>query len=846
MAQDMRVGIRIDVLSKDAQARLNSFAGVAKQQFEALRTAGMSMAAAGGAITGFFAAATKETFNADKASKKLEIQFDANAEALSEYASVVQQQTRYDDDLVKNAMAIGGTYKGLRGDIIQATNASVNLAEVIDVNVVQAMHMLGKASGGMVAGLRKVGIMVDTNDFAMRGMAAVYDEVAEETKNAAFVIDDASKAYDQAKNAAGDFMEAVGYAIGPMMSAAAKHIKALAEWLQKVAETDAGRTILQIVAALGVFLTVAGATMMVVGQLGISLIGMKIAWAGVATAARAAWVAITGPVGLVVAGITLVIGAVMLLTRRKRELANITRGAAEAAEDEAAAMSGQDIARRVKAINEEIAARKQLIEQAREQAKAAGTGLRGRPGALFGASAEGKAAEAAAKHQQDAIAKLTGEAKGLTDAFADNMDIARITGKAISEGAEQSADAMDAAKEASNAYADSLRSQVAAAEDLAGAQKELQSSVDAQAQSVADAQKRVVDADAGVVDAVKQAVRSVIDAKREEMDARDEAARNAEASARSIRDAEESLTRTLRDANTTRRDMREREGEQIKELARLQNDATNGVAEAQKSANEKLASAEKALADERYRRYKDEQIALYGEPMRKQFEAYEQSKRMAELEAAVDSAKAEGAAAVADAKAKADEKAKELEAQRMKTLEDNANREQDLLISVRNAQEALQDARTRAAEQSAQDQQHILDAEVAYQEAIIAGRKAVLEAIQERADAIQNLADTEKAANERVAQSVRSLRDAQVALAGANRDVAQSYKDISKAQDASAAGNAQAQVRAERDTRGVAVPKPSQPTVTVNVGGNIYGDRELQQKIAQGVQQGIQRAALAG
>lgn len=846
MAQDMNVGIRIDVLSKDAQSRLNSFAGATKQQFESIRAAGMNLAMVGGAITGFFAAATKETFEADKASKKLEIQFGANAKALAEYANVVQQHTRFNDDLVKQAMAIGGTYEGLRDNMVQATNSALNLSEAMNIDVISAMHMLGKASGGMVVGLRRVGIMVDQNDFKMRGMAAVYDEVAKETKNAAFVIDDASKAYDQAKNAAGDFMEAVGYAVGPLIGSAAKQIKSLAEWLQKVAETNSGRAILQIVASLGAFITVAGTIIMIVGQLGISLIGLKLGWASVAGTAKAAWIAMTGPIGVVVAGLALVAGAVMLITRRKRELANITRDAADAAKVEAEAMSGQDIARRVKALNEDIAARKQLLEEARQQAKEAGTGLRGRPGALLGASPEGKAAEAEAKKQQNEIAKLTGQVDGLTDAFADNINIARIAGGAVSDSAKQSEQAIEAAKEASNEYTESLRGQATAADNLASAQKDLQSAVDAQANSVADAQKRVIDADAGVVDAVKQAVRGVIDAKREETEARQEAARNAEDAARSIRDAEEGLTRAIRDADTARRDMRERESEQIKELARLQNDATNGVAEAQKSAADKLASAERALAEERYRRYKDQMIEQYGEPMRKQFEAYEQSKRLADLEAAVDAAKAEGAAAVADAKAKADEKARELEAQRMKTLEDNANREQDLLISVRNAQEALQDARTRASEQAAQDQQRILDAEIAYQDAIVAGRKSILEAIQERADAIRNLAETQKAANERIAQSVRGLRDAQIALAGANRAVEQSYKDLAKAQDTAAAGNAQAQVRSKRDTRGVVVPRESQPIVTVNIGGNVYGDKELQDKIAQGVQQGMQRAALAG
>ena len=870
MAQDMRVGVNIDVLAKDAKAQLQSFAGFSKQQFESVRNAGMQLAAAGAAVTGFFAAATKASMVQEKAERKVELQFGKNAAALKAYAAEVQQQTRYGDELVLQAMAIGGTYQGLRGDMEGATKAAVNMAEAYGMDVIQAMHMLGKASGGMVSNLRRVGVMVDLNDFKARGMAAVYDQVSKETKDMAFAIDDASKAYDQAKNAAGDLMEVIGSAVAPMFAALAQHVRVAVEWLQKFVATDAGRTAVQWAAGLGAAALAAGAAMIVVGQLGIALTGLKARYAAAAIAAKASWAAMAGPVGLVIGGIAALAIAIGHATKKYRENARAAREAADA-QLEAEQLGQRGMQEKIQNLDREIIVRKRVVEAIGEQLEAERRAaqeltkkykpaelLTGGEGSEEYAKTAQRIQELSERHRMAAgdLSKMQVEAEVTRQRLALLGEEAKAAGKNVEDmgkSTEQAAAAVKAAAEAVTAYADATKLAVEASDALADAKVNLQDAVNAYDKTMRDADASVVASERAIGTAAKDGAIAIAQAVRDANDARRDAARNAEQSARRIEEAESNLTRSLRDASKSRRDMQQAETDQLKKLEDAYDGVKNGVFEAAAAADKTIESAQKALSDEYMRQYKDDYIAAAAElgksfekQAKEEWDRYEKTKRTYELEKALDDAKIEGAKKIADAQAKADEKIHELEEQRIRLLEDNAIREEDIQRNIASAQQAVTDARAAAAEQATTDAERIDAANKKVAQSFADAQKAVQEAVEKHKEAIAAYAEAEVEAHKRVEDAVKSLRRAEV-------DLMNAVTARSNAQTAARTAGAGQEIMgvdrrmaSERNTSGVSVPGAQSRSVVINIGGNVYGDRQLEEKIVQGVAQGMRQAALSG
>jgi len=253
--------------------------------------AGPAMAAVGVAVLAVATKSVQAAMVQEEAIDRLTKIYGEGTEALLEFASAMQKQTQFGDELIINTMAIGATYKNLKPVMQEATKTALNMAQAYGMDVVQAMHLLGKASAGQVGQLSRYGIIVDKAKVKAEGMTAVFEAITKETKNVAFTSESATKSLEQMKNAIGDTAEAVGFALLPVLTDAAPKVQALAEGMSDAADTPFGAAVIQITVGLGALAVPLGGILMMLPSL-------SAGWAILTVKATAAMAAMTGPVGL--------------------------------------------------------------------------------------------------------------------------------------------------------------------------------------------------------------------------------------------------------------------------------------------------------------------------------------------------------------------------------------------------------------------------------------------------------------------------------------------------------------------------------------------------------------------
>jgi len=229
--------------------------------------AGPAMAAVGVAVLAVATKSVQAAMVQEEAIDRLTKIYGEGTEALLEFASAMQKQTQFGDELIINTMAIGATYKNLKPVMQEATKTALNMAQAYGMDVVQAMHLLGKASAGQVGQLSRYGIIVDKAKVKAEGMTAVFEAITKETKNVAFTSESATKSLEQMKNAIGDTAEAVGFALLPVLTDAAPKVQALAEGMSDASQTPFGAAVIQLTVGLGALAIPLGGILMMLPSL---------------------------------------------------------------------------------------------------------------------------------------------------------------------------------------------------------------------------------------------------------------------------------------------------------------------------------------------------------------------------------------------------------------------------------------------------------------------------------------------------------------------------------------------------------------------------------------------------
>jgi hypothetical protein len=243
---------------------------------------------------------------------------------LQDFAASLQGVTKYSDEAVLSSasLLLNLTTLNQKG-IEKATEAAVNLAATLNIDLATATEMISKAVNGNYTAFQKQGIAIQsaqTDAGRLTNILKALEFTQGKAKDQALTY---AGATEKAKNAQSELFEAIGK-VFTQSQFATKSQQSLNDLYSKAADfvtrnTDAFRdfaTTLKIVGGIAL----AGAATYVAVSAGLGLMGVAAfagttAFGALGLAASAAWLAITGPIGLVVAGVGLAIASVYFLVR---------------------------------------------------------------------------------------------------------------------------------------------------------------------------------------------------------------------------------------------------------------------------------------------------------------------------------------------------------------------------------------------------------------------------------------------------------------------------------------------------------------------------------------------------
>lgn len=310
-----QVELQAVITAKDeASATLNGLSGTLKANREGLLAVGAAAGVAFAGIAGFAKSAI------DSANESAKVQAQLNAvltsthgaaglyiEDLNDQAQALQKMTTYSDEAVGSAQAMLLTFTNVKGGIFQESIGTIlDMSTALGQDLKSSAIQVGKALNDPITGvsaLRKVGVtftqdqqdviksLVDTGQTA-QAQQVILDELAKEFGGSATA---------QAKTFAGqqqilanqldDVKETIGNALIPvltqMLQAVVPIVEKVGEWIQ--AHPELTKWIIIIAGAVTGLVTVLTALAFVLPTL------------------IAGFTLLTGPIGLVIAAITLLV-----------------------------------------------------------------------------------------------------------------------------------------------------------------------------------------------------------------------------------------------------------------------------------------------------------------------------------------------------------------------------------------------------------------------------------------------------------------------------------------------------------------------------------------------------------
>lgn len=696
-----------------------------EQTIQVTQTAGMVIAGVGAAITAAMGKATQAAMIQEDAERRLGVIYGENADRIIELAAAYQQQTRYGDEAIIEAAAIGATYQNLRGDIEPAIEAALNMSEAYGMDLVQAMHMLGRASGGMVGNMRRVGIMVDAADVKARGMTAVYEQIAKETSNAAFATDSASKSLDQMRNAVGDLWESLGFALLPSLREGSAFVKDFAERAIEFANTPLGQTAVQWAAGLGL-------VMVPIGGLLLALPTLVSMWGTVAASAATAWAAMTGPVGLAIAGVVALTVAIYGIATAADRARQAQEGAL--ADLEAGALTSTEALERMR---EQTRGLSGELRDVRDEADDTAQSLRD----LQGAYDQELDSQVAKSFER--IIRLQDQRNLAVERYGEQSKQALEAENRLLEEQQKRILLLIAETERAPVSGTGRTAWLTPNEDLQ-AQRDAIHELQVQYAALDDERRAVLSAteELGAEEGELSAVTRELTADENALaDAHEKAGEAADAQARAERDAArdvESATQRIADAERAISDAVEDRAQRVEDADRRVADARQALADAHESAADRIANAEERAA--RGVESAEQRVARI-------------RKQLAEIDAP----------RLTEAQRK-EQRRKELQAELQEA-------QQDLVDARTEGEKIVADAQKQASKMIADAQTRVADAEVARARAIEDANRRVEDAQRRRADAVQALALAEERASERIAAAIKKVTKANEDLAEAQGKV---------------------------------------------------------------------------
>lgn len=250
--------------------------------------------------------------NLNIALRQAGIYTEGSSRSFQEFAGQLQAITIYGDEAILSSASLLLTLTELDKDGVQAaTRAAADLAATLNIDLASATDMIAKAINGNVIAFKKIGIEIDKGDTDAQRLTNTLAALSRQQGAAVAATNTYTGAQAKANNQQSESLEAIGKLItqNPLViagiNAKAKAYEGLANWITSNTQflNDLGATVAITVGiiATGTVAFYAASTALAVlatgaafGVSGFGLLGI---------AAGAAWAAITGPVGLAIAGV---------------------------------------------------------------------------------------------------------------------------------------------------------------------------------------------------------------------------------------------------------------------------------------------------------------------------------------------------------------------------------------------------------------------------------------------------------------------------------------------------------------------------------------------------------------
>ncbi len=237
------------------------------------------------------------------------------SQELQDFASKLQAITIYSDEAIMASSGLLLSLTNLDQKGIQAaTRAAADLAATLNIDLGTASEMIAKAVNGNTTGFKKIGIEIEKADTDSARLTNTLKALSTQHGAAEAATNTYAGAIAKSKNQQSELLEALGKmitqnpAVIGAINAMSDAFTSMADWVtnNKKFLNDLGQTILIVTGVIAAGAIGFAAYSAAIGVLGIMAVTGTTALGALAIAARAAWLAATGPVGLVIAGVTAV------------------------------------------------------------------------------------------------------------------------------------------------------------------------------------------------------------------------------------------------------------------------------------------------------------------------------------------------------------------------------------------------------------------------------------------------------------------------------------------------------------------------------------------------------------
>lgn len=332
MAQDS-VKVSLEIATQAAEIALKNLKKTTEETdsfwniFKGNFAAGLaldSLKGAFGAVTGFVSSVIDESAKAQQSVQNMNVALqnagiysETTSQHFQSLADAIELTTAYAGDSVESSVAMLASLTKLDKDgITAATNAAVDLAATLNVDLGTASDMIVKAINGNVTAFGKLGIEIQKGRTDSENLANTLAALAGQQGAAVKQADTFAGATAKLSNQQGKLLETIGNMItqNPVVTAGINTLtESLASMSTFIQENEQNITDLA---------TALAASVVIVGTAGAAWLtystltgGATIALTALSTAAGAAWAAITGPVGIAVGAIALVGAAVFAVIK---------------------------------------------------------------------------------------------------------------------------------------------------------------------------------------------------------------------------------------------------------------------------------------------------------------------------------------------------------------------------------------------------------------------------------------------------------------------------------------------------------------------------------------------------